>query len=78
MKREEFLSLILEGALVPQNSSHPVSMAVETLLRHCQTWDDAVWRKVFAQFGRNGPAAALWFTGFATAIARLDRDERLG
>ena len=77
MKREEFLSLILEGALVPQNSSQPVSMAVETLLRHCQTWDDAAWREVLAQFG-SGPAAALWFTGFATAIALLDRDERLG
>ena len=78
MKREEFLGLLLEGALVPQNSSHPVGMAVETLLQHCQIWDAAVWRKVFAQFGSNGPAVALWFTGFATAIALLDRDERLG
>ena len=78
MKREEFLGLILEGVLVPQNSSHPVSMAAETLLRHCQTWDDATWRKVFAQCGSNAGAVALWFTGFATAIALLDRDERLG
>ena len=73
-----YINLLYEGLFIPQNTDHPIAKAVEAFSRGLLTWDEEKCARVLREFNGNRQAMALWITGFTTAIALLERDERLG
>ena len=79
MDRQLVTRLLFEGVLAHQNDpAAPIgaaSMKLGEEIGNILTPDQCF--KVLEQFGGNRQGMALWLTGFVTAIAILERDERI-